>query len=49
MKLNEHVELELKVLEQQHRFYLMINGIMAAGVFIAIGIALVKLVLWVAS
>lgn len=42
MKLTEQTELEVKLLEQQIRFYNMINGIIAASFFLGIALALYK-------
>jgi hypothetical protein len=42
MKLTEHAELEVKLLEQQIRFYHMVNGILAGGFFVGIIFALYK-------
>jgi len=42
MKLTEQAELEVKLLEQQIRFYLMVNGLIAGGFFIGIIFALYK-------
>jgi hypothetical protein len=42
MKLAEHTELEVKLLEQQIRFFNMINGIIAGGFFAGIIFAVYK-------
>jgi hypothetical protein len=42
MKLTEQAELEVKLLEQQVRFYNMVNGIIAGAFFIGIIYALYK-------
>ena len=44
MKLSTQTELEMKLLEQQIRFYLMVNGLLAVGFFIGIAIAIYKVV-----
>jgi hypothetical protein len=43
MKLATQTELELKLLEQQIRFFNMVNGILAGAFFIGIAYALYKL------
>lgn len=42
MKLTEHQELEVKLLEQQIRFYNMVNGIIAGAFFLGVIYALYK-------
>jgi hypothetical protein len=42
MKLREQQELETKLLEQQIRFYNMVNGIIAGGFFVGIIVAAYK-------
>lgn len=44
MKLTEQTELEIKLLEQQLRFYHMINGILAVSVFAGAALLLYKIV-----
>jgi hypothetical protein len=43
MKLTEHAELEVKLLEQKIRFYLMVNGLIAGGFFVGIAFTLYKI------
>jgi len=43
MKLATQTELEIKLLEQQIRFFNMVNGILAGGFFVGIAYALYKL------
>jgi hypothetical protein len=43
MKLSTQTELEVKLLEQQIRFYNMVNGIIAGGFFVGIAIVLYKI------
>lgn len=43
MKLSTQTELEMKLLEQQIRFYHMVNGILAGAFFIGIAYALYRL------
>ena len=43
MKLTEQQELETKLLEQQIRFYLMINGLIAGGFFVGIILLLYRI------
>ena len=43
MKLATQTELEIKLLEQQVRFYLIVNGILGASMFIGIGMLLYKI------
>ena len=42
MKLAEQQELEIKLLEQQIRFFNMVNGIIAGGFFVGIVLMLYK-------
>ena len=42
MKLSTQTELEMKLLEQQIRFYHMVNGILAGAFFIGIAYALYR-------
>ena len=42
MKLAEQQELEVKLLEQQIRFYLIVNGLLGGAMFVGIGIAIYK-------
>jgi hypothetical protein len=44
MKLTEQSELEIKLLEQQIRFFLMINGILGGAMFIGLGLAIYKVI-----
>jgi hypothetical protein len=43
MKLSTQSELEVKLLEQQIRFYLIVNGILGASMFIGIAMLLYKI------
>ena len=43
MKLSTQIELEMKLLEQQVRFFNMVNGILAGAFFIGIAYALYRL------
>ena len=43
MKLSTHSELEMKLLEQQIRFYHMVNGLIAGAFFISIAYVLYKI------
>jgi len=43
MKLSTQTELEMKLLEQQIRFYLIVNGILGASMFIGIAMLLYKI------
>jgi hypothetical protein len=43
MKLSTQTELEMKLLEQQIRFYLMVNGLLAGGFFVGIALLLYKI------
>jgi len=43
MKLSTQIELEMKLLEQQVRFYLIVNGILGASMFIGIAMLLYKI------
>ena len=42
MKLTEQQDLEVKLLEQQTRFYLMVNGLLGGAMFVGIALALYK-------
>jgi hypothetical protein len=42
MKLTEQSELEIKLLEQQIRFFNMVNGIIAGGFFVGIAYTIYK-------
>jgi len=42
MKLSTQTELEMKLLEQQIRFYLMVNGLLAGGFFVGIAFTLYR-------
>lgn len=42
MKLAEQQELEVKLLEQQIRFYLIVNGLLGGAMFVGLGLALYK-------
>ena len=44
MKLSTQTELEVKLLEQQIRFYLMVNGILGGAMFIGLGLAIYKVI-----
>jgi hypothetical protein len=44
MKLTEQTELEVKLLEQQIRFYLMINGILGGAMFVGLGLLIYKVI-----
>ena len=44
MKLSTQTELEVKLLEQQIRFFLMINGILGGAMFIGLGLAIYKVI-----
>ena len=44
MKLTEQSELEIKLLEQQIRFFLMVNGILGAAMFIGLGLAIYRVI-----
>jgi hypothetical protein len=43
MKLSTQIELEMKLLEQQIRFFSMINGLIAGGFFVGIALLLYKI------
>jgi len=43
MKLATQTELEMKLLEQQVRFFNMVNGILGASMFIGIALLLYKI------
>lgn len=43
MKLATQTELEIKLLEQQVRFYNMVNGLLAGGFFVGLAFALYKI------
>ena len=43
MKLSTQTELEMKLLEQQVRFYNMINGLIAGAFFVGIALLLYKI------
>jgi hypothetical protein len=42
MKLSTQTELEMKLLEQQIRFYLMVNGLIAGAFFVGIALFLYR-------
>ena len=42
MKLAEQQELEVKLLEQQIRFYLIVNGLLGGAMFVGLGLLLYK-------
>lgn len=44
MKLSTQTELEVKLLEQQIRFYLMVNGILGGAMFVGLGLAIYKVI-----
>jgi len=44
MKLAEHTEKELVLLEEQIRFYRMVNGLIAGAFFIGCALAVYKIV-----
>lgn len=44
MKLSTQTELEIKLLEQQIRFYLMVNGILGGAMFVGLGLAIYKVI-----
>lgn len=43
MKLSEQTDLEIKLLEQQIRFYLIVNGILGAAMFVGLGLLVYKI------
>ena len=43
MKLAEHQELEVKLLEQQIRFFLIVNGLLGGAMFVGLAMLIYKI------